>query len=88
MADTIAVINFGKVEQVGTPEDVFERPINTFVPSLVLRSKNWPKNALPCARPFKRNQRRLEVPRKVAMAVCLMEKRKPLKKVIEENKKF
>jgi multiple sugar transport system ATP-binding protein len=35
MADTIAVINHGKVEQVGSPEDVFERPANTFVARFV-----------------------------------------------------
>jgi multiple sugar transport system ATP-binding protein len=35
MADTIAVINHGKVEQVGTPEDVFERPVNSFVARFV-----------------------------------------------------
>jgi ABC-type sugar transport system ATPase subunit len=35
MADTIAVLNLGKIEQVGTPEEVYERPANTFVARLV-----------------------------------------------------
>jgi multiple sugar transport system ATP-binding protein len=35
MADTIAVINHGKVEQIGTPEEVFNRPNNTFVARFV-----------------------------------------------------
>ncbi len=35
MADTIAVINLGMIEQVGTPDDLFNRPCNTFVAKLV-----------------------------------------------------
>jgi multiple sugar transport system ATP-binding protein len=35
MADTIAVINFGKVEQIGSPDEVFNRPKNTFVARFV-----------------------------------------------------
>jgi multiple sugar transport system ATP-binding protein len=35
MADTIAVLNLGKIEQVGTPEDVYARPDNVFVAQLV-----------------------------------------------------
>ena len=31
MADTIAVINHGKVEQIGTPDDLYNHPTNTFV---------------------------------------------------------
>jgi multiple sugar transport system ATP-binding protein len=31
MADTIAVINKGKVEQIGTPDDIYDRPANVFV---------------------------------------------------------
>ncbi|MEZ5817107.1 MAG: ABC transporter ATP-binding protein [Hyphomicrobiaceae bacterium] len=30
-ADLIAVMNAGKVEQLGTPEDVYERPLSSFV---------------------------------------------------------
>ncbi len=35
MADTIGVLNLGKIEQVGSPEEVFERPANVFVAQLV-----------------------------------------------------
>lgn len=35
MADTIAVLNLGKIEQVGSPEEVYERPANVFVAQLV-----------------------------------------------------
>ncbi|MGD9764952.1 MAG: sulfate ABC transporter permease subunit CysW [Candidatus Binatia bacterium] len=31
VADRVVVMNHGRVEQVGTPEDVFERPANSFV---------------------------------------------------------
>lgn len=31
IGDTIAVLNEGKVEQIGTPEEIFEKPANTFV---------------------------------------------------------
>src|SRR4029077_15834299 len=35
MSDRIAVMNRGRVEQVGVPEDVYERPAPTFVPGLI-----------------------------------------------------
>ncbi len=35
MSDRIAVMNSGKVEQVGTPEDVYERPATTFVAGFI-----------------------------------------------------
>ncbi|MUV58527.1 ABC transporter ATP-binding protein [Halogeometricum sp. CBA1124] len=35
MCDRIAVMNDGHVEQVGTPEDVYERPANEFVANFV-----------------------------------------------------
>ena len=35
MSDRIAVMNRGKVEQVGTPEDVYERPATTFVAGFI-----------------------------------------------------
>jgi sulfate transport system ATP-binding protein len=31
VADEIVVVNGGKVEQVGTPEDIYDRPANDFV---------------------------------------------------------
>jgi multiple sugar transport system ATP-binding protein len=35
MADTVAVINHGKVEQIGTPDDLYNHPTNTFVAHFV-----------------------------------------------------
>jgi spermidine/putrescine transport system ATP-binding protein len=35
MSDRIAVMNHGRVEQVGTPEDVYERPANLFVADFI-----------------------------------------------------
>lgn len=31
MGDTIAVMNQGKVEQIGTPDDIYYRPVNLFI---------------------------------------------------------
>jgi putative spermidine/putrescine transport system ATP-binding protein len=35
MSDRIAIFNEGRIEQVGTPEDVYERPANRFVAGFV-----------------------------------------------------
>jgi len=35
MADRIGVLNHGKLIQLGTPEDIYDRPANTFVAKLV-----------------------------------------------------
>ena len=35
MADRIGVLNRGKLIQVGTPEDIYDRPFNTYVAKLV-----------------------------------------------------
>jgi putative spermidine/putrescine transport system ATP-binding protein len=35
MSDRIAVFNAGKIEQVGTPSDIYERPATTFVANFV-----------------------------------------------------
>jgi spermidine/putrescine transport system ATP-binding protein len=35
MSDRVAVLNDGVVEQVGTPEDVYERPVSAFVASFM-----------------------------------------------------
>jgi spermidine/putrescine transport system ATP-binding protein len=35
MSDRIAVMNLGRVEQVGVPEDVYERPATTFVAGFI-----------------------------------------------------
>ncbi len=38
MADRIAVLNAGRLEQIGTPEDVYRRPVNAFVARFVGRA--------------------------------------------------
>ncbi len=35
MADTIAVINNGRIEQIGTPDEIYNRPVNVFVARFV-----------------------------------------------------
>jgi ABC-type Fe3+/spermidine/putrescine transport system ATPase subunit len=35
MSDRIAVINHGRIEQVGAPVDLYDRPVNRFVASFV-----------------------------------------------------
>lgn len=35
MGDRIAVLNEGQIEQIGTPEDIYDRPATTFVAKLV-----------------------------------------------------
>jgi putative spermidine/putrescine transport system ATP-binding protein len=35
MSDRLAVFNRGRIEQVGTPADVYERPANEFIASFV-----------------------------------------------------
>ena len=35
MADRIAVLNEGRVIQIGTPNDIYDRPATTFVATLV-----------------------------------------------------
>jgi putative spermidine/putrescine transport system ATP-binding protein len=41
MADLVAVMDRGRVEQVGTPEDLFERPATPFVAGFVGRSTRF-----------------------------------------------
>ena len=45
MADTIAVINQGKIEQIGPPDDIYYHPINVFVARFV---GDPPMNILTC----------------------------------------
>jgi len=44
MADRIAVMDKGKIRQVGTPKEVFQRPVNTFVANFI---GSTPMNLLP-----------------------------------------
>lgn len=42
MCDKVAVMNAGRLEQIGTPEDVYERPATPFVASFVGRINKLP----------------------------------------------
>jgi putative spermidine/putrescine transport system ATP-binding protein len=42
MSDRIAVLNAGRVEQIGTPEDVYERPASRFVADFIGRANFLP----------------------------------------------
>lgn len=49
MADTVVVMNYGKIEQIGTPENVYEHPANSFVYSFLgrvneFRGASWLNN--------------------------------------------
>lgn len=46
MADKVVVMNLGEVQQVGTPEDLYERPANLFVAGFIGEP---PMNFLSCA---------------------------------------
>ena len=35
MSDRLAVFNRGRIEQIGTPAEVYERPVNEFVAGFV-----------------------------------------------------
>ena len=35
MSDRIAVVNAGKIQQIGTPEDIYQRPVNKFVAGFI-----------------------------------------------------
>ncbi len=41
MADTVAVMNRGKIEQMGAPEDLYENPATTFVATFLGQSNLW-----------------------------------------------
>ncbi len=38
MSDTIAVMNYGRIEQIGTPEEIYENPLTSFVARFVGQS--------------------------------------------------
>jgi putative spermidine/putrescine transport system ATP-binding protein len=42
MSDRIAVLNVGRIEQVGTPEDIYERPASRFVADFIGRANFLP----------------------------------------------
>ena len=46
MADRIVILNGGRIEQIGTPEDVYDRPASTFVAGFIGAP---PMNLLPAS---------------------------------------
>ena len=38
MSDSIAVMNAGKIQHIGTPRDIYQRPANTFVATFIGRT--------------------------------------------------
>ena len=45
MADRMAVMNAGRVEQIGTPSEVYERPASVFVAGFIGQANLWPGTA-------------------------------------------
>ena len=46
LADRIVILNHGRIEQIGTPEDVYDRPASTFVAGFIGAP---PMNLLPAS---------------------------------------
>ena len=42
MSDKIVVMNHGEIQQIGTPEDIYNEPINTFVAKFIGESNIIP----------------------------------------------
>ncbi|MCB1030331.1 MAG: ABC transporter ATP-binding protein [Acidimicrobiales bacterium] len=42
MSDRIAVMNAGRVEQIGTPREIYDRPSNVFVAGFIGQANLWP----------------------------------------------
>ena len=42
MSDRIAVMNAGRVEQIGTPVEIYDRPANVFVAGFIGQANLWP----------------------------------------------
>ena len=51
LADRIVILNHGRIEQIGTPEDVYDRPASTFVAGFIGAP---PMNLLPAERAARR----------------------------------
>ncbi|WP_017756517.1 sulfate/molybdate ABC transporter ATP-binding protein [Calidifontibacillus oryziterrae] len=56
MADTIVVMNNGKIEQTGTPEEVYQYPKNSFVYSFLGRTNTFKNNSLEFGKGDSNNQ--------------------------------
>ena len=41
MSDKIVVMNHGEIQQIGTPVDIYNEPINTFVANFIGEVKHY-----------------------------------------------
>jgi ABC-type Fe3+/spermidine/putrescine transport system ATPase subunit len=48
MSDRIAVLNAGRIEQLGTPADIYQRPVNSFVAGFIGQSNLLPGELVAC----------------------------------------
>jgi spermidine/putrescine transport system ATP-binding protein len=51
MSDRIAVMNGGRVEQIGTPVDIYARPASVFVAGFIGQANLWPCRVVGAAAP-------------------------------------
>jgi spermidine/putrescine transport system ATP-binding protein len=51
MSDRIAVMNGGRVEQIGTPVDIYARPASVFVAGFIGQANLWPCRVIGAAAP-------------------------------------
>jgi spermidine/putrescine transport system ATP-binding protein len=51
MSDRIAVMNGGRVEQIGTPVDIYARPASVFVAGFIGQANLWPCRVIGTAAP-------------------------------------
>lgn len=51
MSDRIAVMNAGRVEQIGTPVDIYARPASVFVAGFIGQANLWPCRVVAAAAP-------------------------------------
>lgn len=70
VADYIALMNFGKIEQIGTPKEIYEFPVSTFVAKFV-GSTNIFQGILR----LHNNETRLEVPELGAFLIMVPERK-------------
>ena len=70
MSDRIAVMNAGKVEQIGTPTEIYDRPATVFVAGFIGQANLWPATGRGPRRRHRRGRRprRRAVPRHLPRA--------------------
>ena len=71
LSDRIAVINFGKLQQIGSPWDLYERPENPFVADFIGINNLIPGDV----QEIKVTERQMKVQTKVGPLICLSDGR-------------